>query len=261
MLIRLGLVDKYSILPSFPTTSTNGVSVRALNDLRESGQAFSKRTHCATSVSSARRVRLMHFLPGKRWMLALTVGLLASTMPVKAGEGGVSFWLPGLYGSLAAVPAQPGWSFATIYYHTSVNAGGDVAFARQVSRGNITANFTGNLNASLLADADFLAVFPTYVFSTPVLGGQLALGMGGIFGRSVGDVDVTLRGAIGPFGFTRSAGLIESTTGFGDLLPQASLKWNQGVHNFMTYMLGDIPVGDYERTRLANIGIGHGAVD
>jgi hypothetical protein len=34
-----------------------------------------------------------------------------------ADEGGVSFWLPGIYGSLAAVPAQPGWSLPVIYYH------------------------------------------------------------------------------------------------------------------------------------------------
>jgi hypothetical protein len=34
-----------------------------------------------------------------------------------ADEGGVSFWLPGFFGSLAAVPAQaPGWSITTIYF-------------------------------------------------------------------------------------------------------------------------------------------------
>jgi hypothetical protein len=32
-----------------------------------------------------------------------------------ADEGGVSFWLPGLFGSLAAVPVTPGWSLASIY--------------------------------------------------------------------------------------------------------------------------------------------------
>jgi hypothetical protein len=44
-----------------------------------------------------------------------------------ADEGGVSFWVPGLFGSLAAVPQVPGWSLATVGYHTSVSAGGDVA--------------------------------------------------------------------------------------------------------------------------------------
>jgi hypothetical protein len=48
-----------------------------------------------------------------------------------ADEGGVSFWLPGFFGSLAAAPQQPGWSVTNIYYHTSVSAGGDVALARE----------------------------------------------------------------------------------------------------------------------------------
>ena len=94
-----------------------------------------------------------------------------------ADEGGVSFWLPGMYGSLAAAPQQPGWSLATIYYHTSVKAGADVAFARQVSRGGLTTNFSGNLSASLKADADLGIMIPSYVFATPFLGGQAAVAM------------------------------------------------------------------------------------
>ena len=50
-------------------------------------------------------------------------------------------------------------------------------------------------------------------------------------------------------------------TGFGDLIPQFALRWNAGVNNYMTYITGDIPVGAYQSTRLANIGLGHGAVD
>lgn len=53
----------------------------------------------------------------------------------------------------------------------------------------------------------------------------------------------------------------DSITSFGDLYPMATLKWNAGVHNFMTYVTGDIPVGAYDPSRLANLGIGHGAID
>ena len=45
------------------------------------------------------------------------------------------------------------------------------------------------------------------------------------------------------------------------MIPIATLRWNAGVHNYMTYITGDIPVGAYNSTRLANIGIGHGAID
>src|SRR5882762_11370355 len=85
----------------------------------------------------------------------------------RADESGVSFWVPGLFGSLAATPQQPGWTLATIYYHTSVSAGADVAFARQVGPGGIKVPFTGNLNARLDADADLGFVIPGYVFATP----------------------------------------------------------------------------------------------
>ena len=55
-----------------------------------------------------------------RGALAL-IAVFATVEESLANEGGVSFWLPGLFGSLAAVPQQPGWSAALIYYHTSVS--------------------------------------------------------------------------------------------------------------------------------------------
>jgi hypothetical protein len=39
------------------------------------------------------------------------------------------------------------------------------------------------------------------------------------------------------------------------------LRWNSGVNNWMVYGTGDIPVGNYNPSNLANFGIGHGAVD
>jgi hypothetical protein len=41
-----------------------------------------------------------------------------------ADEAGVSFWLPGQYGSFAAVPSTPGWSFEGTYYHASATLTG-----------------------------------------------------------------------------------------------------------------------------------------
>ena len=69
--------------------------------------------------------------------------LLAAPTIAVADEDGVSFWIPGLFGSLAAAPQQPGWQLANIYYHTSVSASGDAALAREFT---INA-FTRTLNA------------------------------------------------------------------------------------------------------------------
>ena len=120
----------------------------------------------------------------------------------RADEGGVSFWVPGFFGSMAATPLTPGFSFANIYYHTSVSAGGNVAFARQVSRGNITANFTGGVNANLDARADLYLAIPSYTFATPVLGGQANVLLIVPYGRNRVSVDATLTGALGPLPFT-----------------------------------------------------------
>ena len=192
----------------------------------------------------------------------LAVGVAAfAPQQSRADEGGVSFWVPGFFGSLAAAPQQPGWSLATVYYHTSVKAGAEIVFARHVHRGGLTTNFTGNLVANLNADADLGIAIPQYVFATPVLGGQAAVAMLIPGGRNKVSTDATLTAALGPLGFTTSAGRTDTTTGFGDLVPQASLRWNFGVHNVMTYITGDIPVGAYDPNRLANLGIGHGAID
>jgi hypothetical protein len=179
----------------------------------------------------------------------------------RADESGVSFWLPGQFGSLAAVPGAPGWSMAAVYYHTSVEGSGSVAAAREIQVGRFPATVNVNLNANLNAQADLMLLAPTYTFATPVLGGQLAMGVTGIFGRSSADINGTLTTAIGPFAATRMGSIGDSITSAGDLYPMISLKWNNGVNNYMTYVTGDIPVGDYDPTRLANLGIGHGAID
>jgi hypothetical protein len=196
---------------------------------------------------------------------AATVLLCASslwaTAPALADESGTSFWLPGLFGSLAALPGTPGWAVATIYYHTSVSAGADVAAAREIQIGRFNPNLNVSLNASLHASGDLAIVVPSYVFATPVLGGQLAVQMGTITGTTSANVNGTLTASLPPFTLMRTDNIGDTVTGFGDLYPQASLKWNRGVNNFMTYITGDIPVGNYSSTSLANLGLGHGAID
>jgi hypothetical protein len=192
----------------------------------------------------------------------ICAGFLSATASVAvADESGVSFWLPGLFGSLAATPGQPGWAFASVYYHTSVSAGADVARSREIQIGRFNPALNVNLNASLKADADLALLVPSYTFATPVLGGQLAVQMATIVGRSSASVAGTLSASLPPFNLLRTDSISDSVTGFGDLYPQASLKWNFGVHNFMTYITGDIPVGAYNSARLANLGLGHGAID
>src|SRR5262249_58239188 len=87
---------------------------------------------------------------------ALALVAVASAPRVAlADEGGVSFWLPGFFGSLAAAPQQPGWSLTSIYYHTPLSAGADVARARQFEIGRLPLTATANVSASANARGHF----------------------------------------------------------------------------------------------------------
>jgi hypothetical protein len=48
--------------------------------------------------------------------IVFAIGLAAFLPgPVRADENAYSFWLPGQFGSLAAVPGVPGWAMAEVY--------------------------------------------------------------------------------------------------------------------------------------------------
>jgi hypothetical protein len=212
-------------------------------------------------------VRLSNQSRGGRRSKHLIVGaiLLSSGLAPTiafADEGGVSFWLPGLFGSLSAVPSPaPGWILSTFGYNTNVHAGADVAAAREITIGRFNPTVNLNLSANLNADIDLVWFDPMYAFASPVLGGQLTVGMGTLVGQSNVSLFGTVTASVPPFTIQRSDSLFSSTTGNGDLYPQAFLRWNKGVDNYMIYGTGDIPVGDYSSTSLANLGIGHGAAD
>ena len=101
---------------------------------------------------------------------------------------------------------------------------------------------------------DGLFVVPTYTLGTTILGAVPSFSMAFIPAYSAASANVGL----GPLSISRS----DSVWGGSDLYPTAQLFWNKGgVNNFMAYLTGDIPVGSYDPDRLANIGIGHGAID
>jgi hypothetical protein len=164
-----------------------------------------------------------------------------------ADEGGIGVWLPGTFGSFAAVPGEPGWSFATLYIHPSADAGGDDRFPRG-----------GQVDLGIEGRGNLFAFGPSYTFEEPFLAGQATFSLLAIAGRNSASVDATLTG---PGGGIVSGSRSESLTAFGDITPQLTLKWNDGVDNYMDYVMGLVPVGSYDPDRLANLGLGHGAVD
>jgi hypothetical protein len=187
--------------------------------------------------------------------------LTVSLNDARADENGVSFWVPGFFGSLAAAPQQPGWSMAVINYYTNVSASGNAAVSKEITIGQFNPTLNASVNANISAKADIGFFAPSYVFATPFLGGQASATLLIPYGQNSTGLNGTIAGTVGGIPFTRTVGLDQTTTGFGDLIPQFAVRWNAGVNNYMAYITGDIPVGDYSSSNLANIGIGHGAID
>src|SRR5450631_3912005 len=141
-----------------------------------------------------------------RWigLVAASAALVFTPEVSRADESGISFWLPGLNGSLAATPTTPGWSVAAIYYHTSVNASGAAAAAREAQIARFSSTVNVNLNVALSAQGDLALIAPTYTFATPVFGGQLSATLASVYGRSSASIAGTLTAAAGPIVTTRN---------------------------------------------------------
>lgn len=177
-------------------------------------------------------------------LLFVYIGLSSSQM-VLADEGGSAFWLSGQYASMAAVPSKPGWSLVTMPYVYSGK--GDKSKAFQSGK---------SINAGLSARESIVLLQLGYSSEEKILGGQPYIGLG--FGPGANTTS-----AFASINASRNVELNRSNSVVGsqDLYPMASLSWNKGSNNYMTYLTGDIPVGTYNPASLAAIGLGHGAID
>jgi hypothetical protein len=196
-------------------------------------------------------------------LLLAVVALGSSTITARADEDGTSFWIPGFFGSLAAAPQQPGWSLTSILYNTNVSASGNAALAREITIGQFNPAINISLSAHVQADATIGFVAPSYTFATSFLGGQASAYLLVGYGNNDTSLNATATAtsALVPGSITRSVALQQDTTGVTDLIPMFTDRWNAGVNNYMVYLTGDIPVGTYSSSNLANIGLGHGAID
>src|SRR5262245_29454179 len=148
--------------------------------------------------------------------VAICIGLIAGLTAASADEGGISFWTPGTYGALAAAPLPQGFSLAEVYYHAPVKGGGDLGVATQIPIAGVTTRVPASLDIHIGVQTDLLLSNPTYVFATPVLGGQAAIGLLIPYGRNKVSVDQTLIGPRGPTPFSFAGPSVDSVSGIGD---------------------------------------------
>jgi hypothetical protein len=96
---------------------------------------------------------------------------------------------------------------------------------------------------------------PGYAPESKILDGQPYVGLGWGPGYNRTSADITLSQ------LALNVSRVDTITGGTDLYPVASFGWTKGNNNWMVYLTGDIPTGAYQSNRLANLGIGHGAID
>ena len=202
----------------------------------------------------------------RRWQSFLaTISLVAFALVFGQGsssadESGASFWSPGTFANLAAVPGEPGWSFSATYFHTTLMGGSNVATADTLPRFPRTT-LTVQLDADIKTNVDLAILTPAYTFATPVWGGRLGFNLFIPVGTARTQIDALVTGALGPIGFATQNSISDRLTSFGDPAPQLSLKWNEGANNFMVYSRGGVPIGDYDPDRIVNLGDGHASWD
>ncbi len=197
------------------------------------------------STPSVRGIDLRNGRSARRviTLLASVFGLVW-TASIRADQGGVPFWVSGQYASLAATPDSPGWSLSNSLNFDS----GSASASRSFTIGT-------TLTAGLKTQSTVLTLQPTYTPVAPVLGGSISFGLG--FGGGYNSVAVQASSSFGGRRLRQS----DALWGFSDPAPIVTLTWSKGNNNGMTYLTGNIPVGTYSSTRLAAIGIGHGAID
>ena len=131
-----------------------------------------------------------------------------------ADEDGVSFWIPGFFGSLAAAPQQPGWSLTSILYNTNVSASGNAAVAREITIGRFNPTINISVSANVHADATIGFLAPSYTFATPFLGGQASAFLLFGYGNNDTSLNASATATIDnpPLSITRSVALQQDTT-------------------------------------------------
>ena len=190
----------------------------------------------------------------------IALATIFSQRQSSADEGGASFWSPGTFANLAAVPGEPGWSFMATYFHATLMGGSNQATADTLPRFPRTT-LTTQLDADIKTNVDLAILTPGYTFATPVWAGRLDLKLFVPVGTARTQIDALVTGALGPIGFATQSSISDGLTSFGDPAPQLSLKWNDGANNFMVYTRGGIPIGDYNPDRIVNLGDGHASWD
>ena len=178
-------------------------------------------------------------------VLVLTCTLIR---PVFAVEGGKGFYLLGSKTNMAGILPSEGVYFAIpILFYT-----GDLGGSESLPLG-------GTLDFGV--EATSIVPMPTvlWVTSNKVLGGDVAFNFTVPFGYQDVTADVSV--AFPGLGFGAAGSLSDDRFEFGDPVAGVSIGWHQSNLHWSLNTLVNIPVGNYDTDRLANLSFNRWGVD
>lgn len=189
-----------------------------------------------------------------------------------AAESATSVYLLGSKGSMAGFTPPPGIYVVDANYFYSGDATGQAALGVTLRKSGArdTAGVPLKLEADIKVDATAYYQMPAAVWVTPetVLGGNVGFSVIVPIGWKDVSADIDARANFtlgGPLGKTFTVGKSfsfgDDEANFGDPLVSAFLGWHQGNLHYSLGTLINIPIGQWEKGRLANIGFNHWAFD
>jgi hypothetical protein len=180
----------------------------------------------------------------KKLVVAFTAAILMGLagFEARAEEGATGFYLLGSKGAMAGFVPPPGVYVQSDHYFYSGNASA-----------NVQLPLGADLAAGVHADAIYGINTGLWVTPEKVLDGNLALGISVVSGWK----DIKAAALVGPF----TASLKDDEVAFGDPVMSAMLGWHQSNWHSNLYTLVNVPLGQWESGRLANIGFNRWAVD
>jgi hypothetical protein len=147
----------------------------------------------------------------------------------QAAEGGGSHYLPGALGDIfLALPPEPGFQVANIFWYQTGSAGAAV--------------LEGRVSLDMGLDLFLNITSLTYTFEEPVLGGQYTIGAAIPFGSA--SLDGALTGRLGG-----RVGFSDDSFGLSDIaFTPIQLNWNSGPWSFRFSETIVAPTGAYSTT-------------